>query len=294
MPENPQNLEAHLGKPWVDSSKIKCFQLCPKKYYWRYVLGIVPLHNESTDLAFGAAVHKGLESFYNGSAFELVEDHSKFSQNGQIRRMFKEFLDLFPEHLENKYKTRQNGLILLAQYAQNWQGESVKVVSVEETGVLDMGDFYYIVKMDLCVEDTDGIHPWDHKTASRFDALFEGSFKLDIQITGYIYGTRKLHDSKSRKAIINALRPSARIDGDSYVRKVTYRSDEELERWETDVRFTWKQIQDCEQSGTYPMHDYACFAYYRECEYRTLCLSSNVQRPELIERAYKKEVWEPL
>lgn len=288
------SLEAQLGKPWVDSSKINCFRLCPRKYYWRYVLDIVPLDSESTDLAFGSAIHAGLEAFYKGEGFLPVEDSSRWAQNGKIRKMFKDFLDRFPEHLENKFKTRQNGLLLLAHYAENWKGESVKVISVEQTGKIDMGDFVYVTKMDLCVEDETGIHPWDHKTASRFDALFESSFKLDIQITGYIYGVRRLYSSPSRKAIINALRPEKNINADSFLRKLTFRTDEELDRWEREVRFVLKEIQHCEDEGIWPMHNYACFAYYRECEYRALCISSNVQRPELIERAYKKEAWEPL
>lgn len=288
------SLVEDLGKPWVDSSKLKCFRLCPRKYFWRYELGIVPALSESTDLAFGSGIHKGLETFYAGSAFELVPDHSRYARDGKIRRMFKEFLDLFPEHLETKYKTRQAGLLLLANYAEHWKGESLNVISVEQPAIMDMGDYVYVTKMDLVVEDTDGIHPWDHKTASRFDAIFEGSFKIDIQITGYIAAVRRLFGSKARKAIINALKPSAKISNDNFLRKLTYRTDEELAAWEDQVKFMLTEIDSCRESDVWPMHDYACFAYYRECEYRPLCLSSNIQRPEIIERSYRRDVWEPV
>ena len=48
----------------VSVSQIKCFQMCPKKYFWRYVLGAEAEHR-SANLVLGSAVHEALASYYS-------------------------------------------------------------------------------------------------------------------------------------------------------------------------------------------------------------------------------------
>jgi len=104
----------------------------------------------------------------------------------------------------------------------------------------------------------------------------------------------RLMDMSVSSAVVNALRPTDKIDSDSFLRKVTDRRPDELERWEQEIYYWVDRIRDCRAQGLWPTHDHSCFAYMRECPSRTLCTLPQAARPEAILRAYKRDTWVPI
>jgi len=284
----PKTLEENLGCEWYDASKINCFRQCPQKYFYRYELGIITSGKPSVHLTFGSAVHLALESIYKGTADVLVSYAGK-----QIPYYISEFLNNFTEADEAGFKTRETGVELLHEYRSKWGSrEPFSVDAIEQSACLDYGDFKWITRMDLLI-NWDEEMPLDHKTTSRFGDAFEGGFKIDIQMTGYIMATRRLRGNKCNKAVINALRVTKRISDESFLRKVTTRREDELERWELEIKRTIEDVRKSRRDGFWPMYGNSCYAYNTECEYRSLCLSSPMQREELIEANYVVDRWEP-
>ena len=61
--EYPEPVKAVPQFDIHDSTKINCFQTCPRKYFYKYVLGWS--HEDANiHLVFGSAWHKAMEVFY--------------------------------------------------------------------------------------------------------------------------------------------------------------------------------------------------------------------------------------
>jgi hypothetical protein len=159
---------------------------------------------------------------------------------------------------------------------------------------MDMGDFRIVGRIDLIVdyEEGAGTLPLDHKTPGRLSPILESGYRFDMQISTYIAATTK-PEQPLRAAIINNLSPSAKISNDSLVRYMQTRQQWDIDEWEQDVRQTVKEINLAKQEGYWRKHAFACTAYYRECEYRALCLTPPSNRQKEIETLYKVERWEP-
>jgi hypothetical protein len=158
-----------------------------------------------------------------------------------------------------------------------------------------MGSFYYIGRMDLLIQWDGRTMPLDHKTTSRFGPSFESSFKIDTQISGYIFATRRLVDPKCNSAVINALRVTKNIDpNESFMRRITTRDSWELEMWEQELRQTVEEIQHAEREGLWPQDGQRCNDYNSLCPYYNLCLTHPAARQALEDANYIVDFWEPL
>lgn len=291
-----ETLTSKLDKPWFDASKINEFRSCPQKFYNRYVKGLTT-EDTSYHLDFGIGIHKALEHFYLGTFFDEIEYNSPYSKSGKLLRGFVAFLECFPQHKEQGYKTRISGLELLAAYAKKYQNESFDILDVERSFLLDMDTFYYVGRMDLVIRENNRTMPQDHKTTSRFGPQFEQQFKIDTQITGYITAVRRLIDERCNSGVINALRVTKTIDiNESFLRKMTSRAEWELEQWEYELRETANQIIELTKNpnGLWARDGQRCYDYNSPCPFYTLCLTHPNGRQAIEDANFKVEHWEPL
>lgn len=306
MSDKPSLTSAIQGE-WYDATKIKSFRNCPRKYYYRHVLGLVPVGSLSPDLTFGQGIHAALEYMYKGgdTVTRVPCPHGPCEfcnpNEGMIRAHYAEFMKQFPASSQDGKNTVFVGLSLLSHYLSKWNRETFgEILSVEQPFAIPFGkavhgvDIYWVGKMDLTVRDSMGIAPVDHKTASRFGEFFEKGFKIDVQITGYIWATPRLFDEECNHAVINALRKSVRPSEEDLVRKITQRIPEEIESWEREVLHTISEIHACSETGVWPQNGDSCFNYWRECEYRCLCTTGSAGREGLIRGNYTTEKWEPV
>lgn len=317
--EGQPSLVDTLQKEWYDATKINTFNTCPRKYYYRHIRELVPKGEIATPLSFGIAIHKALESFYKGTWAEHVpcpaehppgpfDDCPYCDGHGKTRRFIADFLELFPAEAENGARTRFIGTSLLLQYALHWKDDPMlkKVEMVEQPFAiyLDHSDCYWVGRIDLLVKD-DKRRPWDHKTTSRFGEAFEGGFKIDVQITGYIVAVQTMErDPSINEAVINALRVTTKISNESFMRKITTRMPHEIDEWHRTVGEAIATIRRYKALGedesgrdsaeAWPQNGQGCFAYNHACEYRSLCLMAPEKREALINAAYVVEKWEPV
>jgi hypothetical protein len=295
------SLTKDLDAEWYDSTKLNTYRLCPQKYKYR-----VGEHLTGTEpewaLMFGIAMHKALETVYDGTYASKVDFEGQ-----EMYRYQAEFIKHYPIDPEKGPRTKAVGMELqavgmelLTNYIYKWREEPFDVLGVEVPFAIPIRDadgkldFYIVGRMDLVINWDDETLPADHKTTSYFGDHFEKGFKVDLQPT--IYSMALNNDvKKSTKILINALRVTAKINDESFVRKVTTRTPEELQRTLKDIRFTVDCIRRSIDMDIWPRHgSQACFAYNRTCEFYALCASSNQQAETLKETAYKREEWQPV
>lgn len=293
---------------WLDSSKIETFHLCPQKYEYRYEEHLVPIDRKrDSPILFGGAIHRSLETLYRGTAFNSAPcplgDCARCRGN-PIPNISAVFLANYTDDPEDprEIRTVDRGLDLLAQYLGKWRREPFKVIAVEVPFELPMeGEhewdrymFKYIGRMDLIIEQDDTPMTVDHKTTTRFGMVFDSSFKLSGQFTGYMKGASKLIGREVHAALVNALRVTTKIDDSSFARIYTHRTPEEFELWEQTVRHAATQIIEMRHAKFFPRSaPFACGAYNRVCEYYPLCISAAQTRETLKQSAYEVVPWEP-
>jgi PD-(D/E)XK nuclease superfamily len=293
---------------WLDNSKIETFKLCPQKYQYRYEEHLVPVDRKrESALMFGGAIHSALETLYRGTAFNKANCplHSADMvcarcRGGEIPNISAVFLSQYQDDPEDpkEIRTVDRGLDILAQYLGKWRREPFKVIYVEEPFEMPMAEdgikFLYIGRMDLVVEQDGTIFPVDHKTTTRFGQVFDTSFKLSGQFTGYMRAAERKTGQPVFTALANALRVTSKIDDSSFARIFTQRTPEEFERWETEVGNAARQIVEMRNARFWPRNaPFACGAYNRVCEYYPLCISAAQTQETLKRSAYEVVPWEP-
>lgn len=113
------SLQPHETWNVQDSTKIQEFMCCPRRYFFRYVLGWV-YEEPNIHLVFGSSVHKAMEVFYkegntpNLTAEAIVEAYEAFLT--YYRTYFSEDSDE-----ENEPKTPANFLNALPLYVSTYK-----------------------------------------------------------------------------------------------------------------------------------------------------------------------------
>lgn len=293
---------------WLDASKISTFHLCPERYKWRYELHLVPLGEPVINAAaYGTAIHAALATLFNGTSSELVTcpcpdfEGCNFCGGNQIPRYFMEFLIWYPWDPDNEkdVRTRVNGLKILRTYLEKYRQQGFEVVdgSVERTISIEMGEFTYLLRLDMVTRDrvTKECMPLDHKTTSFFSDLYTQPYCLSIQLQGQAVGTELIIGEPVDSAMIDMIRTTSQITQDSFKRPIITITPETKERWKQEVETTWELIKLYRNIKFWPRHaPFACTAYNKICPYFALCSSGVEQQKLLIETAYEEVVWNPL
>jgi hypothetical protein len=293
---------------WIDNSKRETFQLCPQKYAYRFEEHLVPVdRRRESALMFGGAIHSALETLYRGTAFNQaacpLHDATGICarcRGGQIPNISAVFLTNYADDPEDpkEVRTVDRGLDILAQYLGKWRREPFRVIYVEEPFELPMRadgfSFIYTGRMDLIVEQDGVIFPIDHKTTTRFGQVFDTSFKLSGQFTGYMRAAERKTGQPVFTALANAIRITTKVDDSSFARIFTQRTPEEFGLWEEETADTARQILNMRSARFWPRNaPFACGAYNRVCDYYPLCISAAQTRETLKRSAYEVVPWEP-
>lgn len=298
---------------WLDNSKIELVNLCPRKYFYRHKMNIVPLApvdietgiqqvDYATPMNFGSAIHQALASYYSGEGFERVTcpcpEYCEFCLGNPIPRMLAMFLLYYPQDPSDPRdtRTRRIGVELLIGYVKKWGREDFEVVAVEIPFAIPFDEFKYVGRIDLLMKEHGKLKPMDHKTAGRFGMMFEQQFKISGQLTGYMKGVSQICGEPITEGEINAIRTSKYIDlNESYLRLTTARVPEDFLEWERNVRSAYARINMYDREGYWPKHaPAACSMYNRQCEYYRLCVSHGQVRENQILASYEINVWNPV
>lgn len=221
-----------------DNSQLQEFKNCQYRYWLKYVLGYKKrqLGESEHDANFGSAIHSALESYYQSSEWQGIQDS---------------FTKLYPDQLQEDdlAKTQQNGITILRAYIDHYreQDKRFKVLACEETDTFEIAPgIRYKVKIDLIVENLEqgGIYVMDHKTTGKsFDYRYWNQFEPNSQLTGYV-AYAKFRFGSCSGAYINGIRLGYRqrkyLDQPAgfyyeFQRQLFNRNQLQIDNWRLDV-----------------------------------------------------------
>lgn len=183
----------------VSVSQVKSWLMCPRKYQFQYVLGAEPAHRPVA-LAFGTAVHRALESFYE----RLRDDGRKPSvdevQTAFVDRWAVEVRDPLPLRYDDGQDAdglKDMGVALLDAFCR--QGfVPDEVLAVEQPFAMELVDpqtgevcdIPLVGAIDLVARHQGRVWLIEHKTAAR--RFTADRIAYDFQPTCYLHAARDL------------------------------------------------------------------------------------------------------
>lgn len=196
MDNNP--LEHHYTFDIWTSSKLKLYEECPRKAFWRYFFGW-DIARASIHLIYGEAWHRAMEHLLlNGYGAESVIQAAKVGEE-----YYRRFISASMDH-EYMPKTPGNLAIALAMYVRNYAFDTFQVLHTEVGGAveLDKGRLIHF-RLDSIVQDPtyqNLIISLEHKTASR-----KGSFEqysCNLSLGTYTYALNSIYEPDNLYGVI--------------------------------------------------------------------------------------------
>lgn len=176
-------LKEHNTWAIVDSTKLKTYAACPRKYFYEYIVGWRP-DKPSNHLHFGSAWHLGMAHLLEkGYTVEQVKEAYRLFEE-EYRKEFPDYTDddLFP-------KTPYMAARAYAAYCDTYGriDTNLETIYTEVAGsvpLLDNKRLYF--KMDSIMLDDNGYYlSLEHKTGSRLSKAWVDGWKTDIQTGTY-------------------------------------------------------------------------------------------------------------
>lgn len=300
----------------IDSSKLTEFLLCPRKYFYRYILGWTPT-TPNNHLIFGSAWHLAVEHLLRGGT--TLEAYGLFEQ--YYRQHFAPSTDELFEP-----KTPANALRALEIYAPLSERDlrNNDVLHTEVGGLVSVDlDTHMAFKLDavLRTHDTGTVWVMDHKTSQSHRYNWADHWSLSTQMLLYLHALKCFYPSQSAELVVrttffcdqNPYTPTGRTKKTPprphWVEETTInKSNEQMEAFlsrtqswnhalkrEMDILLTLDSTDSTSQHS-FPQRESACFAYGRTCPFFDYCLSwSNpLTRCESPPLGYEIAYWNPL
>lgn len=261
-------------------SRLKTWQVCPMKETLRYRENLAPISGR-TALAFGSAIHKGLETHDIASALALLDrDYPRNQEEADALQVASATVQAL---LTNYFKV----------YEPFEDHEPEKPFEIAMMTPRDRKSTKYRIagKIDDLVK-LDGRY-WivEYKTASRLDASYFDRLYVDSQITMYMYAMlrmgydvagviyrvlRKPALRRGKNETIDAFTERLMADIEErpdfyFMERQLYRNRDDLETFEKMLYKEAKLADELYKTGCNFQHSMAC-SMYGACEYLPLCM----------------------
>lgn len=308
----PAPLKPHETWDILDSSKLNCFMKCPRKFFYRYLLGWEK-EGDNHNVVFGSAWHSAMEAMLKFG----------YNRNG-IEEGFENFLktyrEFFSEATDSDYspKNPANALLALSEYAEHWKHDNFEVLYQEVSGALPIDDegteIYF--RLDNIIRDhpprnvlgdkDDGvIISLEHKTSKYNQSWWVDQWALALQPSLYTHVLFSLFEVEQVFGVkINGA--FFKKGGNEFlrvpVRKTLGQMNswlEELQRWVQmlKVEMFKLSVQNSNEAfmAAFPKNPNSCLDYMKLCEYHPFCTSWNnpLQRCETMQPGFTQRFWDP-
>ena len=302
-----------------DASKLQLMMRCPRRYFYRYVLGwsydIPNIH-----LIFGSAWHEAM-------AHLLLNGYS----NAEVLVAYEKFLTYYRQYFSEEDdeiyhpKTPKRALLALIAYANHYAGDEFEVVEhdgkkmVEIAGQISLTDDLELsFKMDSILRTSNGIISREHKTASSL-WNWDEQWYLSPQVGTYHYVLDSLYPEDSVAGIqMNAvafkrtkdnvkrdqLDPSRHFD---FQRVNIFKTNDQMQLWYNNtiwwmqfIQLQFDSLAECSDSDDllycFPQNPTDCSSYGQTCPYSDFCRfwKNPLQNLDRMPIGMKVEFWNPL
>jgi len=194
---------------YINHSRIKTYQNCPRKYFWNYEfdgLGGKGLQfpGVNENLLIGTMIHAGLAEMYREGMPDtyfptlkktLIEEYPEWEADPLEKNTWEENLKWCAQFLDDYYKN---------QFAK----DEFTCLNIEVPFSVPLGntEHQYVGRIDMIVNDNGRMVVYDHKTTKSSSKLYLESWHYSNQLLGYVYGASKVSGFPIRGYCVNILR----------------------------------------------------------------------------------------
>lgn len=310
----------------IDTTKLKTFMTCPRRYFYEHVVGWRP-EQPNHDLHYGISLHRALEYMYQQkkvtptigySERDVIDGFAIFLQ--EYRKHFDEMSDQGVGH-----KNPENTLRALAQYIERYRDDAFQVVFTEISGSIAIGEtaagterkMYF--RLDTVCKGENGYFILEHKTSSWDQSKWALSWSFATQVGVGNHVMYCMHGDESAGMIVNGIflraQPRFKLNGEPYansgpgnefMRIPKKFTGAKMQDWMNMVNYNFDQIQqemDILHStdegdscmSAFPKRETGCFEYGRICPFHDFCgvWMNPTQRVHEAPVGLKVEHWDP-
>lgn len=286
----------------LDSSKIQTFQDCPRKFFFRHILGWRSTE-PNIHLVFGSAWHEAMEHL-------LLNGYS----TKDVQQAYNRFMDVYNEEYpeewlapDHRAKNPGRALEALVNYTEEWKTDhrdfDVLYTEIAGTAPISEEDLIHF-KIDTIIENREGVWTLEHKTTGRNSQSWRNKWELITQIGTYIHALYCLFpEEKVQGATINGT--VIRSKDEDFLRIPVRKKQKEMEFWLWETRNYIQQIKlnmewlaECSPSdqimAAFPRNPQSCTKYsgcpfVEYCSHKCNPLKYQEQPPQ----GMKREFWDP-
>lgn len=307
----------------VDSTSLKAFKECPRKYYYSIVLGY-QTKTESVHLTFGLLMHGSLERYHHAKAAGKDHDDSldaavdwalKMTWMKELQRPWNS-----GDSYKNRFTLIRTLIGYLDKYGANDNLETVILSNgkpaVELSFSFNSGfaskstseSFMFSGHLDrLALLNGAAYIPDTKTTKSDLNARYWSSHDPSTQFSMYLLAGQIVYKLPVQGLIVDAARVLVNSSEFSrhLITKDSFQMDEFYNgtgRWlarmeesaiEGKLAFESSGGDFGSASQGYEMNEESC-SKYSGCDFQQICSRSPYARKNKLEQDYKKRVWDPL
>lgn len=299
-------IQPHPTWEILDSSKLTTYMECPRKFFWRYLLGWHPA-SPNNHLIFGSAWHFAMEHL-------LLSGTSADSVSMAIAKFAEYYREYLPPSTDELFapKTPLNAAMSIMDYARKFAREIVEceVLYTELGGIVLVSSTRTMTfKCDAIMRSPSGaVFGLDHKTSQRRYSDWGDHWTLSTQILTYLHALNCLYsDQEDMKMVVRCsffYKKDPTIFEDQPISKSLAqmqawleRTNQWIDRLNTDVDIL-RHEDDTDETAmhAFPQNDTACFNFGRRCEFFDFCnaWSNPLTRCGEPPLGFNVEWWNPL
>lgn len=287
------------GAYLIDNSGLEKLK-CPRAFEYSELHRLSPVA-ERAGANFGSTIHRGLETRYLLRGTDAVDPATQMLINSAMN----DWLQENPQP-DMDFRNYDHACKMSEVYNKIYGKESFRILTSPATGkpiieasfALPFGTvhntpIYYCGKIDLGIEDHNGIWSFDHKTAFQFGETWDKQMNMDGGQLGYCWALSQVTGRRPMGYIIDAIRvrrPSkkdefsgaAPIDGTDFKRIPFPVTDDQLVEWREDTLELIANIFNYHASGKFPRHRWQCTNKYGACDFYDVCSTPREQRPMIL------------
>jgi len=187
-------MEIKKHKTWdiYDASKIQTYMNCPRRYFFRYILGWTPDVEKSHHLVFGKAWHSAMEYIL----LNRDKEDEVHLLEGAFNVFLKEYREVFVEETDDtrEPKTPEKAFKALAKYISIYGRDKFEILHTEVAGTVPIDERMVHFRIDAIIRDEGKIWALEHKTASRMSQTWVDQWSLKVQIGLYTHVLYCIYD----------------------------------------------------------------------------------------------------
>ena len=314
---------------FFDNTRVQEFRVCPRKYYFRHVIDLVPSGRWSPPLVFGSSWHAAMDTLWP----LVAKNAPKMGDQEVVNAAYENFLDTWidqgaphPDDMtadeikDLEPRTPFNAKEMLYEYLLQRRTfiSDCEMLAVEKPFAVPLDpnnpDLFYVGRLDKVVRKGKNILIPEHKTTTLYSVkgifrnTFLDQFSPNSQVDGYLHGGHMVYGDDVKAVWIDGALVHKKVH-DGFIFIPVERQTSQLDAWLWETRYfidqiegNWAAYEDEKERGgpetnaymaAFPKCTNSCQDFARNCPYIDLCKSWSNPMGRETPAGYVQDPWSP-